>query len=314
MGIMKNWTIGKQLIFGFVGVMLTTLCLNVYTLTRLDRIESRGAALFTDSLPGVILMGQIAALSERESASMLQHIRANEAKEVRKADEELQADHERLNALFKSYGATVSGTQEYERFQRLNAIYSAYLIPFQEVLQLSRAQKDKEAYDLYDQQLKPISGKLFEGINEALASNTKSAEAWVRRMNNAARKSKNALIVGLIVSFILALLICHSVLRSINWLIAQVQRSALQVASSVTQISATAKEHQATSAETASATSEIGATSKEIAATSKMLLRTINDVTDVAEQTANLGGTGQNGLARMEATMRGEPLMPSSRS
>jgi methyl-accepting chemotaxis protein WspA len=35
-----------------------------------------------------------------------------------------------------------------------------------------------------------------------------------------------------------------------------------------------------------------------------MLLKTINDVTDVAEQTTNLAGTGQNGLARMETTMR----------
>src|SRR4029077_8227013 len=33
-------------------------------------------------------------------------------------------------------------------------------------------------------------------------------------------------------------------------------------------------------------------------------LNTINEVTEVAEQTASLAGTGQNGLARMEATMR----------
>jgi methyl-accepting chemotaxis protein WspA len=34
------------------------------------------------------------------------------------------------------------------------------------------------------------------------------------------------------------------------------------------------------------------------------LLNTINEVTEVAEQTASLAGTGQSGLARMEATMR----------
>ena len=87
-------------------------------------------------------------------------------------------------------------------------------------------------------------------------------------------------------------------------LVGQVQRSALQVASSVTEIAATAKEHQATSGETASATSEIGATSKQISATSKVLVKTMNEVNAVAEQTANLAGTGQTGLARMEATMR----------
>jgi methyl-accepting chemotaxis protein WspA len=35
-----------------------------------------------------------------------------------------------------------------------------------------------------------------------------------------------------------------------------------------------------------------------------VLLNTINEVTAVAEQTAGLAGTGQSGLARMEATMR----------
>jgi methyl-accepting chemotaxis protein len=73
--------------------------------------------------------------------------------------------------------------------------------------------------------------------------------------------------IGIVLSLILAVLICYSVVRAINWLIAQVRRSALQVATSVTEIAATAKEHQASSAETASATNEIGATSKEIAAT-----------------------------------------------
>jgi methyl-accepting chemotaxis protein WspA len=134
--------------------------------------------------------------------------------------------------------------------------------------------------------------------------NKKSAETSVRKLTSAAEESKLVLIWGIICSLILAVLICYFVVRAINWLIAQVRRSALQVAASVTEIAATAKEHQATSAETASATSEIGATSKEIAATSKLLLKTINDVTEGAEQTANLAGTGQTGLARMEATMR----------
>ena len=119
-----------------------------------------------------------------------------------------------------------------------------------------------------------------------------------------ASESKIVLIAGIILSLVLATLICYSVVRAINRLIAQVQRSAFQVASSVTEIAATAKEHQASTSETASATSEIGATSKEIATTSKVLLKTINEVTAVAEQTADLAGNSQNGLTRMEATMR----------
>jgi methyl-accepting chemotaxis protein WspA len=301
---MKNWTIGKRLTLGFAGVVLITLCVSIYAFTRLEAIQGQATALANDSLPGVVLMGQIATLSEREVALVLQHIKANDAQEVQKLDDELRENQGTLNALFKNYQATVTGAEEAERFRRMNATYLAYVTPLDEILKLSRAQKDKEAYDLYDQQLQPMFMKFLEGANDDVEYNKKAAETSVKKLNSAAAESKVVLIFGIVLSLILASLICYLVVRAINWLIAQVRRSAMQVASSVTEIAATAKEHQATSAETASATSEIGATSKEIATTSKVLLKTINDVTEVAEQTANLAGTGQNGLARMEATMR----------
>jgi methyl-accepting chemotaxis protein WspA len=304
MGIMKNWTIGKRLTVGFAGVVLVTLCVSIYAFTRLEVIQSQATALTNDSFPGAVLMGQIAALSEREVGLVMQHIKANDAQVVQKLDERLRDNHEKLSALFKAYESTVFGAEESARFQRLNTSYSAYLNPLEEALKLSRAQKDKEAYDLYDQQVEPTFTKFNEGIKDDVAYNAKTAETSVRKLNAAAAESKLVLMIGIVLSIVLAVLICYSVVRAINWLIAQVRRSALQVASSVTEIAATAKEHQAASAETASATSEIGATSKEIAATSKVLLKTINDVTEGAEQTANLAGTGQNGLARMEATMR----------
>jgi methyl-accepting chemotaxis protein WspA len=349
MAIMKSWTIGKRLIFGFAGVILITLGVSLYAFTRLEGMQSQASSLAKDSLPGAVLMGQIAALSEREVALVLEHIKANDDQGVQKFDEQLRENNEKLTALFKAYEATVFGAEEAERFQRLNTTHSAYLAPLEEVLKLSRAQKDKEAYDLYDQQLQPMFRKFLDGVNDDVAYNKKAAETSVTQLNSAAAESKVVLIIGIILSLIFAALICHSVVRSIKQplakmidlmsdirignftrrldlrrndefgvladgfdgmsddltnLVGQVQRSALQVASSVTEIAATAKEHQATSAETASATSEIGATSKEISATSKVLLKTINDVTEAAEQTANLAGTGQNGLARMEATMR----------
>ena len=346
---MKGLTIGRRLIFGFSGVILITLCLSLYSFTRLESIQSQASSLDKDSLPGAVLMGQIAALSEREVSLVLQHIKANDTQEVERLDQQLRENHGKLSDLFKTYQATIFGAEEVERFQRLNTSYTAYVAPLEDVLKLSRAQKDKEAYDLYDQKLQPMFQMFLDSANDDVAYNKKAAETSVKKLNSAAVESEIVLVVGIILSLMVAVVICISVVRAINRplakmidlmthirtgnftrrltlrrndefgllgdgfdrmsddltnLVGRVQRSALQVASSVTEIAATAKEHQATSAETASATSEIGATSKEIAATSKVLLRTINDVTEVAEQTANLAGTGQKGLARMEATMR----------
>jgi len=86
-------------------------------------------------------------------------------------------------------------------------------------------------------------------------------------------------------------------------LVGQAQRSAIQVTTSVNEIAATARQQQATATETAATTTQIGATSREISATARDLVRTMSEVSNAAEQTAGLAGTGQGGLSRMEATM-----------
>ncbi len=91
--------------------------------------------------------------------------------------------------------------------------------------------------------------------------------------------------------------------RSLNDIVGQVQKSGLQVNTSVNQISVTGKQQQTTATEIASTATEIGATAKEISATSLELVNMMKDATAVAEDTATLAGKGQEGLSRMRETM-----------
>lgn len=87
-------------------------------------------------------------------------------------------------------------------------------------------------------------------------------------------------------------------------LVGQVQKSTLLVTSSAADLGANARLNETTATEIASSTQEIGATSKEISSTSKELLRSVSEVLSVAEETAELGNSGQAGLSRMEENMR----------
>src|SRR5580700_10119816 len=134
MAIINKLTIGKRLIFGFAGVILVTLCLSVYAFTRLQAIQNQASTLAKDSLPGAVLMGKIAALTQSEVGLVLQHIKANDDQGVQKVDAELRDNHEELSSAFKAYEATIFGAEEAERFKRLNTSYAAYLTPLEEVL------------------------------------------------------------------------------------------------------------------------------------------------------------------------------------
>jgi methyl-accepting chemotaxis protein WspA len=96
----------------------------------------------------------------------------------------------------------------------------------------------------------------------------------------------------------------NDMVEALALLVGQVQKSGIQVNTSVHEIAASAREQQATATEIAATTIEIGATSREISATSKALVRTMTEVSTVAEHTAALAGEGQTGLTRMEGTMR----------
>lgn len=94
-----------------------------------------------------------------------------------------------------------------------------------------------------------------------------------------------------------------TMVERLSTLVGQVQQSGIQVNSSAVQIAATAKQQHATATEIAATTTEIGATSKQISATSKGLMKTMNEVSAVADQSATLAGGGQVGLTHMEETM-----------
>lgn len=91
---------------------------------------------------------------------------------------------------------------------------------------------------------------------------------------------------------------------NLNTLVRQVQQSGIQVTTSATQIAASGKELEATMTEQVASTNQVVATAKEIAATSAELLRTMDEVTAMADATTGAADNGQQGLGRMEMTMR----------
>jgi len=88
-------------------------------------------------------------------------------------------------------------------------------------------------------------------------------------------------------------------------LVGQVRRSGVQVNASMGEIASATRQQQNTAQEIAGKTSQLIAVSTQISATSKTLNKTITEVNQAAEQTAELAGNGQSAIGRLEKTMRG---------
>ena len=301
---MKKWTIGKRITAGFAATIFITLCMSLYAFERLLAIQRQTTYLATDSFPAAMLMGKIALEAQMQASQGLLHIGLDKPEDLARLDRQIVETGKRVDDLLQGYAATQTQASRREFLRTLGSAYSNYDAVLEDVLKLSRQQKDKEAYALFQEQLQPASQRFLDLVDHELADTKSESEQAIQKANGISSQSLAVLTIGVAVSVALAILICYSVVRAINGLINQLERSVLQVTNSVGEIAVTAKKQQGTASEVVSATSEIGATSRQIAATSKELLKTIRQVTEVAEQTSDLAGNGQTGLTRMEVTMR----------
>lgn len=87
-------------------------------------------------------------------------------------------------------------------------------------------------------------------------------------------------------------------------LLNRVQRAGIQVATSTTEIAASAKQQEVTGIEQAQTSIEVLSTTKEISANTAQLLKAMEEVTQVAEDTATASTDAQSNLKRMDQTMQ----------
>jgi methyl-accepting chemotaxis protein len=92
--------------------------------------------------------------------------------------------------------------------------------------------------------------------------------------------------------------------RDLNALVGSVKQAGIRLNSTATEIAATSKQQEASSATFGAASNQIAAAIKEISATGQDLVRTMQSVSGMAVETADLAGAGRTGLQGMEAVMR----------
>ncbi len=89
----------------------------------------------------------------------------------------------------------------------------------------------------------------------------------------------------------------------LNTLVGQVQETGIKVSSSVTELSATAKEQRITITHQVESSSRVVKAGDDIAHIAEELVKTMQDVAAISQETAVFAGSGQADLTRMHAAM-----------
>lgn len=91
---------------------------------------------------------------------------------------------------------------------------------------------------------------------------------------------------------------------NLNALVGDVKQAGIRLNSTATEIAATSKQQEASTATFGAASNQIAAAVKEISTTGQDLVRTMESVSRIADETAQLAASGRTGLEGMEAVIQ----------
>ncbi|WP_016878031.1 methyl-accepting chemotaxis protein [Chlorogloeopsis fritschii PCC 9212] len=97
---------------------------------------------------------------------------------------------------------------------------------------------------------------------------------------------------------------CKTMIKNLNALIRQVQKSGAQIITSTMQIATSGKQLEATITEQVASTKEVAAAAREISTTSKELVKTMEEVAVMSQATTTAATKSQKDLLQMEMTIR----------
>ncbi|MBE9013614.1 methyl-accepting chemotaxis protein [Pseudanabaenaceae cyanobacterium LEGE 13415] len=96
----------------------------------------------------------------------------------------------------------------------------------------------------------------------------------------------------------------QNMIKSLNALISQSQRSGIQISTSTTQIAAAGKQLEATVNEQFASMNEVNATARQIAMTAGNLARSMDEVVKTAQETTNAATDSQSNLEKIQSAMQ----------
>jgi methyl-accepting chemotaxis protein WspA len=301
---MKNWTVQKLVMIGFLVVIALSAALCTFCVLRFDAIQKMTDALHDNQMPGTYLSGQIVQHLRESDSALLQYILTENADTKNSIIASLREISRQNEGFVQEREKLVDSDQEKKMFEAVKSSRSQYLASREEIINLIQAGKSKEAFVAYES--KGIAAlKKFADASDELENNDKEhAYKSLNEIDDLVNSTNHFVLGASLITLIVSLGVAFKVLQMLGTTLKSLMMSLIQVNGSATEMAATIKEQQASANEVASTSVEIGATAKEISATTQELGKTMSDVARVSEQTAELAEGGQNGLTRLEGTMR----------
>jgi methyl-accepting chemotaxis protein len=302
----SQMTIGKK--FALTGALLMVLivAMGVVTLVSLSTLEKSVRSLADDALAGVSACSKVEADLMEFRGNALKHIGSMDANQMAVVERDMDGSKQRISQSLGEYEKTIYLAEDRELFSKIKPALERYYKVWDDVLPLSRAGKNVEAYKKYME-----ANSVFTEVRDAV-----KAETDYNRRNGqlysaaaAAASSRARWLTWLLLSSsvlagsTLLFLIVRGVNRALLQTVSELSDGASQVAAAAGQVSSSSQSLAQGSSEQAASIEETSASSEEINSMARKNAENSKAAADnMVEAAARVGEANRN-LEQMVVSM-----------
>jgi len=301
---MSQWTIGKRITVGFLGVLFITAALGVFALMKLKRINVESDIVTKDCLPGMYLAGQIEVLVKDNYTHTLRHAVAPTPEAKLAIEQDMKATRDMVSDVLQKYEKTITLEEDRQLFAAMTPFRAKFLdVRDTVVLPLSKQNKTAEAMDAIAQKLDPAFKSFLESARAIVAFNKKNGEQTGQRITDEVTSSSFWIFICVGFSILLGATVAFVIIRGVGRVLAdlasKLQSNAEQTASASLQVSSASQSLAAGASEQASSLEETSASLEELSSMTRQNADTAQQARSLAEVSATTAASGKAEMERM---------------
>lgn len=307
--LMKNWTIGKRILFGGFVVLAALLLAGGDSLWALRSIRSLAETrLKSDVIPGLVEMATITDYALRVQVRGLMAANASDEAQREKYLELLASNVKKIDEAMVRYEAAISSEEDRNNFAQLKKLRSEYSAERDNYLALLKEGKAAEARAYISEKVEPLfvayrdhTGKMLEW-NQAAAI---SASAEIVDRTAVALTTAAVIVIGGIVSaVVIGWLVIRGINKSLHVMGASLDEASNQVASAASQLSGSSQSLSEGSAEQAASLEEASSSLEELTSMTKRNAESARSAKTISGETRGAAEQGNGAMVEMIEAMQ----------
>jgi methyl-accepting chemotaxis protein/methyl-accepting chemotaxis protein-1 (serine sensor receptor) len=266
---MKNMTIGNKIALICAILIALAAVQGGVALYQTGQINKNGQEIVSDSIPGLIHVGEIAATFKDSRAMVWRHIANPDLSDRAKQESGMQTAEKTIRDHASAYEKSIQTAEDRQIFSTLMPAMDAYFRSWDSgVLPLSKAGKSKEAIEFYLSDMYPKFTAAAKAVGDLQKLNEKSGTETGEDIINAGKSAASWSWTLLFALTATGAGLAFWVIRGINVTMRQavdaLSRGAEQVSSAAGQVASASQSLAQGTSEQAASLEETSATSHEI--------------------------------------------------